>query len=359
MTQQKDNYWDGGMRNEQETDYRDPANETLPLSRRSVASALPPPIQGARGVIVPSSNMLGAPIGYQTDCVATKVNVDPDIPGQGFVMDMSKVTKEAAAAAAASADLRSATNIQDIRFRAANAMRQFAAGAPEAHLDEDAAGPREPPVAIPGLYVAPKATAGGGQETGPRQPPKQPKPIETRRPVSMQDLTQPIQTTVQPPVPTAPSTTTAVKAADFGAPARPVQPAAPAAPPMPAGGSLFDRVSGQQLPPADPVYTPKMAPTQTPSGHPTFKVTFEVQDVPMQIEAWFHQVIRNEQVLALCFDTTTIGYPMTRLKPTEADLAIEIAGSDVIYVAQDPGIRFVHNGEEIQIFLIKNEYPSK
>ena len=90
---------------------------------------------------------------------------------------------------------------------------------------------------------------------------------------------------------------------------------------------------------------------------PTYKVTIEIKDSPISSELWFHEVIRNEQVLALCYDTRCTGCARTRIRMQPEDLAIHVEGSTAIYICTDPGISFVHRNDEIQIFLIKTEHP--
>jgi hypothetical protein len=90
---------------------------------------------------------------------------------------------------------------------------------------------------------------------------------------------------------------------------------------------------------------------------PTYKLTMEIKDSPISSEMWFHDVIRNEHVLALCYDTRCVGFPRTRIRLQAEDIAIHLAGSVELYICTDPGISFVHNNDEITIYLIKSTHP--
>jgi len=59
----------------------------------------------------------------------------------------------------------------------------------------------------------------------------------------------------------------------------------------------------------------------------------------------------------LVYDTSCIGYPRSRLQPTDNDIAVHIDGSDSIYLVQDPSITFEFGDQEFQILLIKAEHP--
>ena len=90
---------------------------------------------------------------------------------------------------------------------------------------------------------------------------------------------------------------------------------------------------------------------------PTYKVTFEIAGSPVKYEAWYHDVIRNEHVLVMIYDTACVGFPRTNLKPSSEDIAVLVAGSDAVYVTQDPNISFVFGGQEYKILLIKSTNP--
>jgi hypothetical protein len=92
-------------------------------------------------------------------------------------------------------------------------------------------------------------------------------------------------------------------------------------------------------------------------GAPTYKVTLEIESFPTSIEAWYHDVMRNEQTLILVYDTRHTGSSRTRLRPQPADIAIHVEGGAVFYICTDPSISFVYEGNEFTVFLIKQEHP--
>lgn len=356
----RNEFWDrGGAANGSDLDpskYHNPADETLPLSKRSLASALPPAFGGATGVIVPRATEGGAPLGFRQGAVAARVNVDPDIPGEGFVIDMASITKEAGAAETHAAGVRDAVSIEDRRFRASQAFHAFAISNKPDRPADGVAPPRESPIPLPGVYVVPEAAEGGGQKP-------MPEPTAAQPPQSI--ATVPVK---QPAIPGFDNT--------GPAPAGNMHSRHGSTAPVPA--SFTKMAAKHEAPP--PAQVPAQAPAQTPSlfaqasnvptpapvahnagwapgAPPTYRVTFEVEGAPMIIEGWYHQIIVAEHVLALCYDTSVTGFPRTTLRPTEVDIAIHIHGSEVFYIAQDPNVKFTHNGEEIQLFFIKAEHP--
>jgi len=333
-------------------EYHDPTEENLPLSGRSMASALPPGIQGANGTIVKKSTIDGAPIGYDPYAVATRINVDPDINGYGFVMDPSALTDAGLQQAVKDYGIRQATDELDQRERAADLLAQYAI---TNKLDRPAMAqdrPREAPVPLPGSYVVPKATEGGGQvKMAEQQPAPAPQGVPTtRRPETVipdPGFTQPptYNSPAQPPQSASFSTTGRSQPPSVSQPA-------PAAP-QPA--SMFEQVAAPTA--AAPVaHAPAAA---HPNEAPTYKIEFEVENGDGAIESWYHEVIRDGHILALCYDTRVRGYPRIKLRSTSKDIAIHIEGSDVFYIATDPEIKFVHEstGMEYQLFLIKQEHP--
>ena len=352
MPLERDKFWDRGSRVSESaldpTQYHDPSEETLPASHTSLAAALPPGTMGARGTIIRRSTLDGAPLGWDPNGVAMRVNVDPEIPGQGFVIDPTQISQAGALMATQQAGVRGAQTIEDLRFRAASAMQAFAISSQPDIVPNSTTRPREAPIAMPGVYVVPESTPGGAQIR-----PAAPEPVNTRQGVQTKHAEIP-----QNPMHNLP-----------GFSANPVvpQPAppqvSPVAPPQmnpvaakPA--SLFASLNKQ--PPAPPAPTlGEVRGNQMVVGAPTYKVTMEVKDSPVSNEAWFHDVIRNEQVLALCYDTRVVGYPRTRLRPQPEDIAIRVEGAAMFFICTDPGISFKHGSDEITIYLIKAAYPFK
>lgn len=325
--------------------YHDPAEEHLQLSRTTMASALPPGFGGARGTIVRRSTMHGAPIGHVKSAIATRINIDPHIPGQGFVVDMTQCTKEAIARAVDDAGVSKASTLEDLRMRASSAYETFAIShRPDLPAQNDRPLPRESPIPLPGVYVVPDATAGGAQR--PAQMPEQPQPqsqgiqtfrrdTPTKPKGEIPGFSRPISNTQAAPA--APTQSAPIAAASFEAP-KP---------------SLFAQMS--KMPEVQ--QKPVVKASADAVGPPTYKVTLEIKNSPVTVETWYHDILREEHVLVLCYDTRCVGYNRTKLRPTEEDIAIHIEGSDRLYIVTDPAIGFVYDGVELTILLIKAEHP--
>jgi len=103
--------------------------------------------------------------------------------------------------------------------------------------------------------------------------------------------------------------------------------------------------------------SPAPQPQKQEVERPRYKATFEVKDSPVAVEAWFHAIIRNDNLLVLGYNTECVGYPRMRMHPTENDIAIHIEGSSQLFVAQDLNMRFEHLGFDYQLLRIKETYP--
>mgnify|MGYP003137176117 CR=1 FL=1 len=366
MTQDlnKDSFWDGANSNLSKTQldpsqYHDVAAEVMPLSGRSVASLLPAGAGGMRGTIIRSAGEQGAPLGHDPDAVATRINVDPDIPGQSFVYDPTQITQEALSNAMAEGN--TATSIEERRFKAANVLKQFAVGAPDGQTKQAEISPvmREAPVNLPGTYVVPASTDGGGQVPMQDLNNEAPIPIgvelgKPATPVQRGGGEPPQQAVAAPPQPAAaPAPVASVKAANFGnEPEVPVTP--PAAPAVPA--SLFQPHLNTPTATAAPLTK------NNESQAPTIKAAFEVRGMPFKQEAFFHQVVREGHALILVFDKRAVGYPMTFPQMPDdvssaPDIAVYLDGSNSIYVTAMTGIQFPLDQYEICVLLIKDEQP--
>lgn len=375
--------------------YHDAAREVMPLTGRSMAYAMPPGVWGATGTIIRKSDENGAPIGHNPNMVATRVNVDPDIPGQGFVIDPTRIGKSVMEKAAEHFQLGTASSVEDRRWKAANAFHACrVADRPDPiPFSTGREPPRESPLPMPGLYVVPQADPQGGQ-----LPMSQPPPAQAYDPLGMAMPAEPVKPQQAPTqrfqqpqsVPGVPSGQPAPppgQPANFAAPAPapqappaagfvdqtapmqphfPAQPAAPQAPPaqpqmqpqmqppaQPAqgGGSLFARAAGQ------PVQAPHQPANGTPAAAPTVQIEFELQGAAASQTGWFHQVIRSGANLVLAFDNNAVGYPTAFPQTTQQDMAVHIVGQDVIYIVATTGIRFTFKEHDLCILLIKQEVP--
>jgi len=291
------------------------------------------------GFVVGRSTLQGAPPDWDSKHVANIINIDPDVAGEGFTLDMSTISADAFNMAAHDAELGRALSIDDLRDKASSVYRQLAQVDP-------------PPAAPQGVAIMQEGTIPG--LSMPSTPPG----------------ASPLVPAAVAPMPTVANPVGAVKAASFAQPAVtqpvapqpmahsgvPVQPTvtAPMTPQQPAP-SLFEQLTPQPARPAPRI--PTHDTTAAAGGPPTYRLTFEIQDFPVSIEAWYHDVIRNDQVLVLIYDTRCVGYPRTQLQPTDKDIAVHIDGSDQIYVVQDPSINFTVDSQEFQVLLIKSTAP--
>jgi len=378
MTQDlnRDSFWDGSNNSVHKTQldpakYHDTAAETMPLSGRSMDSLLPPGVWGARGTIIRSAGDQGAPLGHDPDAVATRINVDPDIPGQSFTYDPTKITQEALFAAMQDGNMN-ATSIEDRRFKAANVLKQFAVVDVESNNVtkslEPRSPPREAPVNLPGTYVVPASTDGGGQV--PMQDSKQEAPapigVELGRPatpIQRSGLASPVQSPLATPQ-TEKLEAQPVKAAAMAAPApAPLPDPVPRASTIPS--SLFQphmnapSVAGQPWLSTD---TKETSAVDSSASAPGVKCRLEVRGKPWKDTVYFHQVIREGHALILVFDKRAVGYPMTFPQMPEdvndaPDIAVYVDGSSSIYVTAMTGIQFPIDQYEICVLLIKDEQP--
>lgn len=402
------NYWDRSSRHGQMLDnsqYHD-LRADQSINGRPLAAVLPPGTWGATGTIVKASTIDGAPEGYDPNGVAIEVIVDPDVPGQGYVLNMAQIQKEAMEQVMAQ-DATRPKSIEEMRFKASNIFRQFAVGPYTASPIANMPKPREAPLPLPGMYVCPQASEGGGQlPMSQAQAPQAPQQVQTARPASFQTQQPPGPQFSQPPQqqpmsvppqfqqppqqgwPQQPFQQPMQQQPTFQMPQEQWQPGhmvppyqvppppyaqtapqmAPAAPQMPSfpkqasqdqqGSSLFAQpmVQAQPQRPAAPQHQ-FAAPQITP---PKVKVIFEMAGSPIQYEGYYHRVERKNAALVLVFDNRAVGYP--RVFPQaqlDQDIRLRIVGEPVIYQVAVPNIRFELEdlGLEFYVLLIKNEIP--
>jgi len=295
------------------------------ISRGSTrAVALP---QALPGFEVGRSTLEGAPIGWDPKGVASQITIDPDVAGGGFTVDMSKVSADQFSQATERAGLRQAVSIDELRDRAASVYQSFVVGNTQAAAQEEVMRNENMMGALDIPAARPTSPSG--------HPPAGPPP----------------QMGVNPHA-------TEVKAASFAAPA-PVPAPEPAAPPAqaPQALGLFEQMAPKAAAPQPQARVATAAASPGGSAAPGYKVTFEIQGAPMVLEAWYHDIVRNAHTLVLVYDTGCVGYPRSRLQKTDSDIAVHVAGSDSIYLVQDPQITFEFEGQEFHILLIKGEHP--
>jgi len=290
-----------------------------------------------RGVVVRQSDQTGTPVGDRPNQIAAKVIVDPDVPGGGFEVDMSKISKQAMAEACEGAGMHQAMADQHRQEAAAMAMSNFA----NVPVYSQRPAPVQPAVAAP-------QPSGYGLETT----------------QSVQDVPQPqVQPQVQPPAPQP-----TMPAADFGKQAtahpglpatapvtQPVQPPAASQSPQ---GSLFSQV--QQA--VAPAVNGSSNAGSADSGPPRIMGAMEYEGQGMKTEAYFHLVVRHHHLLILAFDDRVQGYPKSLPRLSDKSLAVHITDPvegphPTIFITQSAGIEFPLLGHEVCVLLIQDEKP--
>jgi hypothetical protein len=297
------------------------------ISRGStLAVSLP---QVLPGYMVGRSTLHGAVRGWRSDAIASEINVDPDIPGEGFTVDMTKISAQDFSAATDRAALNDAVSYDDLASRASAVYRAFAPvyQRPEPQNGEDM-GDTTRALDMPAAAPLNQYNAQPARAAFPAPAPPPPQPVAQ----ALAPAPATIQATPPAPPPQAPAP----------------QPVA-----TPKRASLFAQTVASATPrPA--VTPPTVSGAATP---PTFKVEFEIDGMPFVQESWYHDVVRNEHVLVLVYDNRCVGYPRNRLQPTEQDIAVHVADSDSIYIVRDPSISFEFADQDFKVLLIKAEHP--
>gem|GEM_PF-6778075 len=92
------------------------------------------------------------------------------------------------------------------------------------------------------------------------------------------------------------------------------------------------------------------------AGPPTIRVIFEVQHFG-NIEVFYHDVIVNEGFVVLVFDTRHQGstkyFPPTAQVENAQPLAMNIAGTNEVYLLHTTGIQYVHEMREYCVMMVE------
>jgi hypothetical protein len=270
---------------------------------------------------------------------------------------MTKLRKDLLKEVTEAAGVKQAISIEERRYRASMAFRQLAVDEP---LDVPAVSHdevRESPFNVPGMYVTPKASEGGGQLPMQQQPDYNPFHGITMAPPCTPVKAAKDEMRGPPSVPMAqpqhPLTMNQQVNPQPMGPGMPLQAPAPVPPPN-QPSSLFERMS-------QPTRQSQQSYQEAPrgsAGPPTLKVTFEVDGSPWRQEAFYHAVIRQEANLILVFDRRAVGFPRVFPQETEADMAVMVDGTEVIYLCQVTGIQFSFEDKDFCHMLVKKEFPA-
>jgi hypothetical protein len=384
-----DPFWDGktggGVRCSVEgaaaNQYQDPSTQFFEGNGgRSIASLLPGRL---RGVVVPRASVFGGSRGFDPH-KPRLVNIDPDIKGQSCVVDLSQITKESMEQAFMEAAENPLAQ-SDIRLLAAQTFHNLAVGYEPVGMGPSR-GPRlqerRAPLGDFGSYVVPRAGLGGGQilEEGLSEEPVDPqelispsvspgrkvlpnlKRFDMPARIRPEDDPRSFQANVGLPPPPTRATDEYGTPIDGDDAQEPLDGYAIQRPAQPPRQRFVDQTATRPKQQAKPARSVKLAgpPPQerqreytnnTQATPPATRVTFEI-DGWGEFEAMYHEVIKNDQVLVLVFDTRFQGGGKYFPPATDKLLAVKIEGQDTVYFVNSYGTRFQHNGCEYCMLVI-------
>jgi hypothetical protein len=251
---------------------------------------------GITSYVVPTAGEEGGQPGWHSKQRAARVVVDPHLEGQRIVINPSAITKQAAAAAAAQANVREAGTDLDTRrdriFGAAVMLSGQPMPVPPVHVQVAQQVP-PPPLGVPigqpttpAAFVHQDLTADASAYASPAQKPFQPQ-------------TQPAQVPV------------------YGVPN--MLPAVPM--------SLFAK---QPMPQKQTSFSQPEAAVKPPS----VGISFEVEGYPQPLNSFFHDVIISGPTLVLVFDKRAVGFPCNFPRNIdEQRVAVQLASGPIYYCA--------------------------
>jgi hypothetical protein len=288
--------------------YQSPDNIVL-QSGGTMGSAIGTGANGLRGTIIPQATRGGIPMGTRPhDTANMEVNIDPHIPGQSVTVRLGDLTNASvwAASQEAQANTPEPTDLASMRLRGAAIMHNIAAGRQKA-----ASAP------APNFQYNPA-------ELEPDAPFLEQFPSSPRRVVPVQQS--------QPMVP--PRTRRVSPLSAFNQ--------APQAAPMP----------GAAIQP-EPMYVAQQRAVQPVA--PMLTVVFELEHFG-SLEANYHDVIVENGFVVLVYDTRHTGatkyFPNSAQSDEAPPMAINIVGSQEVYLVHTTGLQFSHNHNEYCILMI-------
>lgn len=321
-------------------------------NRMSLAANLPGNhgFSGLRGVIIPRATELGGSRGHNPHKPSV-IRIDPElIGGDGIVVDLGQINADDMAQAileeqqAGHEDPADAMTAVFARFSSRGRVQQRQQARQATVLPSE----REAPLQMPGTYVVPRASPGGGQVKTASWGDQRclPAPSSSPQPsVHVQTVQQPLQQSQQPPQHGLPS-------------ARQQAPSLPSA----------DQYTGTPSQDTSQRFEEQQVRTaaQPVAGfnRPLRPVTFEIPRMG-EMTGYYHDVIRNEISLVLVFDhsqpTQFIWFPpMLEDEHQEPiPIAILVPGingePDVAYKVQTTPVRFRYRTEEFCVLLVEKE----
>lgn len=351
-----DAYWDnnGSVRcssmGDAASQYHDPSQHSFESNGgRSIASLLPSGRQGLRGIVIPRATILGGSRGFDPH-KPRLVNIDPDIKGQSCVVDLSTITAEKMDKAFTAASQNSLIQ-GDIRLRAAQTYHNLAIGYEPVGMGSSRGqqlNERQPPIGSSG-YVVPRAGLGGGQileelqeMTQPLAPQAVMSPSVTpRAPVALskQASQRPLKSTTLTSYQDI--TTPTIVAEQDETMATDYSDSATLAP-----RPLFTNQSTQLIDKSN------IKPIMRNAGAvPATKVVFEMKGWGT-FEAVYHEVIRNDCLLVLCWNTKS-----TAMKyfPPATDELMAVKVNETLFLVYSYGSTFKHGDYEYSILIISQD----
>ena len=113
-----------------------------------------------------------------------------------------------------------------------------------------------------------------------------------------------------------------------------------------------------QQPVTQPVVLPTQQFMQQPAMDeltPQYKISCQPAGAMICTEAYVHKIIRHDRTLVLVWDTRS-RYPKC-LPDTPGEIALNIDGTDVVYLLKSEGINFPFDHWRIYVYTVENEYP--
>lgn len=331
------------------TKYHDPSTVKLEGRQGTLSTFLPGDhgYSGLRGTIIPRATQLGGSLGHNPHKPMV-IHIDPELlGGEGIVVDLAKVNQSNMAEAviqeqrAGYADPAEAMIAAYSHFAPTESQVVKVPAAPQEEI-------REAPIHMPGAYVVPKATKGGGQV----------KAASFQAPQAQVPVVQAPQFSEEPtPVPLPPE-----KPKQRPQPQQPQQVAEQynAPPPPSLMASLNER----------PSQAPVMAKQAQRQAR---QVIFELPGPVGQFQTYYHDVIRNEagDALILVYDHSQplqmVWFPQyiynEQGEPQPLSFAALVQGGNgepaKIYRLQSTPFRYTYRNEEFCVLLIEQEAEYK
>jgi hypothetical protein len=307
---------------------------------------------GWRGVVIPHATPLGGSMGFNHHKAATEVYIDPELNNKSIVIDMRQFQSEHAKAALARACSEAHSQCVDPKDAAVVTYGAFA-------RDQNAPGQSSPvevtlqrgneqassvydevrqaPVQMPGVYVAPKATPGGGQYK---------QASFSRQPPAPAHMVAPPPPPMQPYVPPPPN---------------------PEPPPMqniPDSMQLREAFSPsvQRAQPQAPSMQRMLAPQQVRQR----LVVFDMPKPFGRFKTYYHDVVRQDMVMVLVYDhsqmSQMVWFPgaMENDAGTPQPIATFVQAAstnepDMIYLLHPTGLQFKYGDKEFCLLTIEKE----